>query len=101
MTTDFTKQAFDMTNQFVESIKAAVPQTKFNKNGFEIRADVLALAQTQVWQDFSARWGQFETSITKEGSKVTAEVKMPEVPGVDAVLEAAEKFYNFVNKSTK
>jgi len=24
-------------------------------------------------------------------------VTMPEVPGADAVLEAADKFYNFVN----
>jgi hypothetical protein len=46
--------------------------------------------------------GAFETTVAKEGDEVVTTVAMPEVPGVDAVLEAADKFYNFVNgKPTK
>jgi hypothetical protein len=99
MTTDFTKQAQEMATQFADQIKAAVPQVKFNKNGYEIRAQMLEMAQSQVWQDFHARWGQYETSISKDGKEVIAKVEMPTVPGADKVLEAAEKFYNFVNNA--
>ena len=99
MTTDFTKQAQEMATQFAEQIKAAVPQVKFNKNGYEIRAQMLEMAQSQVWQDFHARWGQYETSISKDGKEVVTKVEMPVVPGADKVLEAAEKFYNFVNNA--
>ncbi len=99
MTTDFTKQAQEMATQFAEQIKAAVPQVKFNKNGYEIRAQMLEMAQSQVWQDFHARWGQYETSISKDGKEVVAKVEMPTVPGADQVLAAAEKFYNFVNNT--
>lgn len=99
MTTDFTKQAQEMATQFAEQIKAAVPQVKFNKNGYEIRAQMLEMAQSQVWQDFHARWGQYETSISKDGKEVAVKVDMPAVPGADKVLEAAEKFYNFVNNA--
>ncbi len=99
MTTDFTKQAQEMATQFAEQIKAAVPQVKFNKNGYEIRTQMLEMAQNQVWQDFHARWGQFETAISKDGKEVVAKVEMPTVPGADQVLAAAEKFYNFVNNT--
>ena len=99
--TDYTKQAQEVATQFVEQIKAAVPQVKFNKNGYEIRAQMLEMAQNQVWQDFHARWGQFETSVSKDGKEVVTKVEMPKVPGAEQVLEAAEKFYNFVNNAGK
>ena len=102
MTKEFTnglKTAQDMATQFADQIKAAVPQVKFNKNGYEIRAQMLEMAQSQVWQDFHARWGQYETSISKDGKEVVTKVEMPVVPGADKVLEAAEKFYNFVNNA--
>jgi hypothetical protein len=93
--TDFTKQA----EQIAEQIKAAIPQVKFNKNGYEIRAQMLEMAQSQVWQDFHARWGQYETTVSKDGKEVVTKVEMPQVPGAEKVLEAAEKFYNFVNNT--
>ena len=81
---DMTKQF----EQFADMMKAAMPTVKSNKNGYEIRTKVLEMAQSQVWQDFHAKWGAFETSVTKDGDEVVTEVKMPEVPGADAVLEA-------------
>lgn len=87
--------------QFTEMMKAAMPQVKPNKNGYEIRTKVLEMAQNQTWQDFQARWAGYELAVTKDGDEVVTEVKMPQVPGADAVLEAAEKFYNFVNGNTK
>ena len=87
--------------QFAEVMKSAMPQVKANKNGYEIRTKVLEFAQNQVWQDFHAKWGAFETSMKKDGDEVVTEIAMPEVPGADAVLEAANKFYDFVSGTTK
>jgi hypothetical protein len=40
-------------------------------------------------------------TMKKEGDEVITTVQMPEVPGADAVLEAAEKFYEFVSGTKK
>lgn len=90
---DVTKQF----EQFAEMFKSAMPQVKPNKNGYEIRTKVLDMAQNQVWQDYHAKWGMFEASMSKEGSELITKVSLPDVPGADKVLEAAEMFYNFVN----
>ena len=96
--TDVTKQF----EQFADMMKAAMPQVKPNKNGYEIRTKVLDIANTAVWQDYYAKWGQFETSMKKEHDEIVTKVEMPEVPGADQVLDAANKFYDFVNgKNTK
>ena len=83
--------------QFADMMKAAMPQVKANKNGYEIRTKVLEMAQNQTWQDQHAKVAGDETTVTKEGDEVVTKVEMPTVPGADAVLEAAEKFYAFVN----
>ena len=83
--------------QFAEMFKAAMPQVKTNKNGYEIRTKVLEMAQNNVWQDYHAKLGAYETSITKEGDEVVTKVQMPDVPGADAVIDAANKFYDFVS----
>ena len=93
---DMTKQM----EQFADMMKTAMPTVKTNKNGYEIRTKVLEFAQNQAWQDYHAKWGQFETTVKKDGDEVVTTVEMPEVPGADAVLEAANKFYNFVSGST-
>ena len=79
------------------------PEVKFNKNGYEIRADILALAQEQVQAEYKYKFNGWQFSAQKDektGQLVTT-VGMPEFPGVDKVLEAAEKFYGFVNSGTK
>jgi hypothetical protein len=78
--------------------KMDMPKMTFNKNGYEIRTKVLEMAQNQMWQDYHAKLGEYETSVKKEGDEVVTTVSMPQVPGADAVLEAAQKFYDFVNK---
>lgn len=96
---DMTKQF----EQFADMMKASMPQFKPNKNGFEIRTKVLEMAQTNVWQDFHAKWGAYETKIAKdpETGEIVTEVEMPEVPGAEKVLETAHKFYEFVSNNTK
>jgi hypothetical protein len=93
---DVTKQF----EQFAEIMKSAMPQVKANKNGYEIRTKVLEFAQNQAWQDYAAKWNGYELAVTKEGNEVVTKVEVPEVPGADAVLETAQKFYDFVSGST-
>ena len=97
---DMTKQF----EQFADMMKAVMPQVKANKNGYEIRTKVLEMAKDNVWSDYHAKFAGWEQTVTRdpETGEVVTTVSMPEVPGADAVLEAAEKFYGFVNgKTTK
>ena len=94
---DFTKHVTEAT----EKVKQFVPTVSFNKNGYEIRAQMLEMAQNQLWQDYQAKWGAFQTSISKDGNEIVTKVEMPSAPGVDQVLEAAQKFYDFVNNQKK
>ena len=100
--TKYGEAIFKQTQEVAEMFKAAMPKITTNKNGYEIRTKVLEMAQNNIWQDYHAKLGQFETTVAKDGDEVVTTVSLPEVPGADAVLEAAEKFYEFVNgKPTK
>ena len=98
--TTYGETILKQTQEIADMFKQAMPKVTTNKNGYEIRTKVLEFAQNQAWQDYHAKLGAYETSVTKEGDEVVTTVTMPEVPGVDAVLEAADKFYEFVNGKT-
>ena len=95
--TTYGETILKQTQEIADMFKQAMPKVTTNKNGYEIRTKVLEMAQNNVWNDYHAKFNGYETSVTKEGDEVVTKVEMPEVPGVDAVLEAAEKFYAFVN----
>ena len=80
-----------------------LPEVKFSKNGYEIRADVLAMAKQHVEQEYHAKFAGWEVSAKRDPKtgELVSSVAMPEFPGMDKVLEAAEKFYGFVNGGTK
>jgi hypothetical protein len=90
-----------MINNTFEMPKA--PEVKFNKNGYEIRADILKMAKELVADDFHAKWHGWEISVARDEKtgQVISKIDMPEFPGLDKVLETAEKMYGFVNASTK
>lgn len=76
-----------------------LPDVKFNKNGYEIRSDILNLAQNFLLQEFHAKYQGWEvTSHKSENGQVITQVSMPEFPGLDQVLQTAEKMYSFVNQ---
>ena len=97
--TEVTKQF----EQFADAIKASIPQVKVNKNGYEIRTQVLDMAKQYTEFEHSSKFAGWEQSVTRdpETGEVVTKVEMPEVPGVDKVLETAEKFYNFINNTGK
>jgi hypothetical protein len=76
-----------------------LPEVKFNKNGYEIRTDILDMAKGLVSEEFHAKFQGWEMSTAKDEKtgKLVTTVGMPEFPGLDKVLETAEKMYAFVN----
>ena len=76
---------------------------KFNKNGYEIRTEVLGMAKQFTEFEFSSNWMGFETSAKRDEKtgQIINKVAMPNVPTVDDVLHNAEKFYDFVNGAEK
>jgi len=88
-------------NVFAEMVKA--PEVKFNKNGYEIRTDILAMAKEHVEQEYKAKYAGWEITAKRDekSGQLVSTVTMPEFPGLDKVLEAAEKMYGFVNSGLK
>ena len=80
-----------------------LPEVKFNKNGYEIRADVLAMAKDHVNNEFQVKFAGWQMSAQKDEKtgQLVSTVTMPEYPGVEKILEAAEKMYSFVNSGVK
>ena len=85
------------TQAMAEMVKDMMPKVTTNKNGYEIRTKVLEMAQNQAWNDYNANFAGWSTLVTKEGDEVVTTVEMPVVPGAEEVLEAANKFIEFVN----
>ena len=80
-----------------------LPEVKFNKNGYEIRTDILGMAKDIVMQDYQVKFAGWQMSAQKDEKtgQIVTTVGMPEYPGMDKILEAAEKMYGFVNQGTK
>ena len=80
------------------SMKLA-PEVKFNKTGYEIRTDILAMAKDLVNQDFQIKWHGWEMTSARDEKtgQIITKVDMPEYPGLDQVLATAEAMYKFVN----
>lgn len=80
-----------------------MPEFKVNqaKNGYEIRSDILKLAKDLVAEDFQFKFHGWEMSSQRDEKtgQIVTTVEMPEFPGLDKVLETAEKMYEFVNRS--
>jgi len=80
-----------------------LPEVKFNKNGYEIRADILGMAKSLVQDDFQAKFQGWEMTAKRDEKtgQIVTTVEMPQFPGLDKVLETAEKMYSFVNQSNQ
>ena len=80
-----------------------MPEVKFNKNGYEIRTDILEMAKDLVSSEFHVKFQGWEMTAErdKETGQIINKVVMPEFPGLEKVLETAEKMYNFVNQASK
>jgi len=88
---------FKTPQEFAEAAKAMFPTVNMSKNGYEIRTQVLQMAKDQVWEDYHSQYGEVMTKVEKQGNEIVTTVEFPKVPGTEHILEAAEKFYGFVN----
>ena len=79
-----------------------LPEVKFNKNGYELRTDILAMAKDMVQQEYSSKFAGWELTAKRDEKtgQLVSTVTMPEFPGLDKILETAEKMYGFVNQGT-
>ncbi len=86
-----------MSNFTLPEVKA--PEVKFNKNGYEIRTEILKEAKDIVAQEFTYKWKGWEMSASRDEKtgQIVTTVGMPEFPGLGKVLDTAEKMYAFVN----
>ncbi len=80
-----------------------LPEVKFNKTGYEIRTDILAMAKDLVAQDFQVKFQGWELTAKRDDTtgQIVTTVDMPQFPGIDKVLETAELMYAFVNAGNK
>ena len=80
-----------------------LPEVKFNKNGYELRTDILAMAKDLVQSEYSVKFQGWEMSAKRDEKtgEIVSTVEMPQFPGLDKVLETAERMYNFVNAGAK
>ena len=76
-----------------------LPEVKFNKNGYEIRTDILAMAKDLVESEYRVAFQGWEMKAERDAKtgQIVTSVAMPQFPGLDKVLETAEKMYSFVN----
>jgi hypothetical protein len=78
-----------------------LPEVKFNKNGYELRTDILAMAKDVIQQEYQMKFQGWEISAKRDEKtgQLVSTVEMPQFPGLDKILETAEKMYGFVNQS--
>lgn len=76
-----------------------MPEVKFSKNGYEIRSDVLGMAKDFLEKEYSMKFAGWELTAKKDpvSGQLINTVAAPEFPGLDKILETAEKMYGFVN----
>lgn len=74
------------------------PDIKFNKNGFEIRTDILNIATDLAVQEYKAKFGEWQMSVSQDkDGKLVHKIEMPDFPNLDIVLANADRLYKFVS----
>ncbi len=83
-----------------ENMLPKMPEFTVNKNGYQLRTDILGMAKDLLSSDFGFKFQGWEMTAARDEKtgQVVTTVGMPEFPGLDKVLETAEKLYAFVNK---
>jgi len=92
-----------MSNNGLHLPEMKLPEVKFNKNGYELRTEILGMAKSMAEFEYSCKFNGWEISAERDEKtgQVVNKVGMPEVPGLDKVLETAQKMYDFVNQGVK
>ncbi len=92
---------FKTPQEMADFMKSFTPQVKTNKTGYEIRTKILEMAKDQCAMQYGFKYQGWEISQSKQGDDMVTKVEMPEIPGVEEILETAQKFYDFVENTNK
>ena len=84
--------------QLAQSVRETLPKVQFNKNGYEIRTQVLDMAKQFTEFEYSSKWMGWEQTVSrdKETGHIVLQIEMPHVPGVHQVQEPAEADYQYI-----
>ena len=76
-----------------------MPEFKTNRNGYEIRTDIVGMAKNLLIDEYHAKWNSWHIAqkTDPETGQLVTTVGMPEFPGLEQILETARKMYDFVN----
>lgn len=74
-----------------------------NKNAYEIRTEILAMAQGFVMDEFHNKHQKWLDSTPRhpETGVVLSTLDSPDYPDSDTILREAEKLYSFVDKGKR
>ena len=92
-----------MSNNGLHLPEMKLPEVRFNKNGYEIRTEILGMAKSMAEFEYSCKFQGWEQTVERDEKtgQVVTKVGMPTVPGLEQVLETAQKMYDFVNQGVK
>jgi len=79
-----------------------LPEVNFNKNGYTIRTDILAMAKDLAQQEYQVKFAGWEMTAQRDPQtgQLVSTVAMPEFPGLEKILETAAKMYEFVGQTS-
>jgi hypothetical protein len=82
-----------------ENFIPKMPEFKASKSGYEIRTEILGMAKDMVTNEFHAKWQGWEVTAERDSKtgQIVTKVDMPSFPGLEQVLDTAQKMYDFVN----
>lgn len=80
-----------------------LPEVKFTKSGYEIRADILGFAKDFAISEYESKFNGWKLSVERDSrtNQVLTTVQMPQFPGLDQILETAKRMYEFVDARPK
>lgn len=76
-----------------------MPEVKFNKNGYEIRTEILGMAKGLAEAEYNMKLYGWQLTANRDANtgQLITTVAAPEFPGLDKIMEMAERMYYFVN----
>jgi len=87
-----------MSNKNFELPRYNLPEFKTQKNGYEIRTEILAMAKDLVANEYTWKYNGWEISAERDDKgAITSTVRMPEFPGLEHILATAQRMYDFVS----
>jgi hypothetical protein len=84
--------------EFVKYMQEHMPQVKTTPTGYEIRTQILAMAQEQAVNNYHFELGNLKMKGTVDEGTNVHSVDLPKIPGSEEVLKIAEQYLLFVNK---